>query len=348
MDSNDDFAVTVAIPTFRRPRLLQRAIRSALEQEGVRARICVFDNCSGDETEGLVRGMAVLHPQIRYYRHERNIGAAANFEFAMRSIVTPYFSLLSDDDYLLPGFYQRALGALEAYQDAAFWAGITLNADTSGNVWDARVASWPREGVFRPPAGALAMTGGRAPVWTGVLFRRRVIDRFGLPDPETLGPSDLDFLLRIAMQAPYLVEKFPAAVFTLNPDSYSSTQPLSSFWPGWKRMIEKVRSALAEDVPTKEALARALDEDAKRMLFRRGANALASRRLEFAGEAAGVLASHYGAQAHALMLRSGVVACRAIPGVQWLVQASYRRMERRLIESRAGILKQYSGLTRLD
>ena len=65
----------------------------------------------------------------------------------MSRLETPFFSLLSDDDYLLPGFYKRAVAALNAHPEALFWAGITLNVDTRNTIWDARVAEWPSYGV---------------------------------------------------------------------------------------------------------------------------------------------------------------------------------------------------------
>ena len=194
--------VTTLIPTFRRPELLKRAIVSAREQRGPGVRIKVFDNDSGDETAAVVATLARGHVDLQYHVHDSNIGAAANFAFAMRNIETPYFSILSDDDYLLPDFYARAVAALERQRDAAFWAGITLNVDARGKVWDARVAGWPREGLYSPPEGAFLMTSGRAPVWTGVLFRTDVLTDWGYPDHEAGGPFDLDFLLRLAASRP--------------------------------------------------------------------------------------------------------------------------------------------------
>lgn len=338
--------VTVAIPTYRRPRLLKRAIQSALDQQGVDVRVHVFDNCSGDGTAELVREIARSNPRVSYHCHERNLGAAANFDFAMNSMDTPYFSLLSDDDYLLPDFHRRAVSALERQPDALFWAGITLNVDEDGLIWDARLERWPREGLFLPPEGALAMTGGMAPVWTGVLFRREVIQRFGLPDHETLGPSDLEYLLMLAANGPYLVEKHPSAVFTLNASSYSATQPLSGFWPGWQRMIAKVRVNPALAPPDRERLARALDADARGILFRRGANALAKGRLDYAIDAAQALDTHYGQRSRARLLRLSAWSCARIPGAQALVGGLYRRAEARILASRSQMRARYAGLIR--
>ena len=47
--------VTTIITTYRRPRLLRRAIRSALNQTMPRVRVCVYDDRSDDETADVVR-----------------------------------------------------------------------------------------------------------------------------------------------------------------------------------------------------------------------------------------------------------------------------------------------------
>ena len=203
--------ITAVIPTFQRPRLLQRAVTSVLEQQGAPLKVCVYDNASGDETAAAVESIAVKDSRLRYHCHATNIGGAANFEFGLRHVETPFFSILSDDDYLLPDFYQRALAGLAAHPGAMFWAGVVLNVDMDGVIWDARMTRWQREGLFVPPEGFISMTGGMAPTWTGIVFRREVLDREGFPDPETRGPADLEYCLRLAARFSYVVEKHPSA-----------------------------------------------------------------------------------------------------------------------------------------
>jgi|SRR6185312_6715189 len=335
--------ISTIIPTYRRPVLLRRAIASAVEQRGVDVRVCVFDNCSGDETAEVVHGMAQEHVRIRYHCHAHNIGAGANFDFAMRSVDTPFFSLLSDDDYLLPGFYQRALAALAENPQAMFWVGETLCVDERGTIWDARVNRWSREGMFNPPEGLMAMMHGRAPTWTGVVFRRELVDRIGFPDQETLGPSDLDFMLRAASQ-PFVLSKSPSAVYMLNPESFSATQPLSAFWPGWQKMFLKVKDNEALDEYTRDAALRALHEDAQRMLFRRGANALAGGRYDFAREAAQALQDCYRMTGRSWTLRLLASLCDSVPSVQRLYAQAYRGWERHLVASRADLEAKYGYL----
>jgi glycosyltransferase involved in cell wall biosynthesis len=336
--------ITTVIPTYRRPRLLKRAITSAAGQEGVDARIAVFDNCSGDDTSEVVSMLAQRYPQVIYHSHSHNLGAVANFEFGVRSVDTPFFSILSDDDYLLPGFYRRALTGLAAHPEAMFWVGTTLNVDERGTIWDARIARWPRAGIYVPPDGVMAMTGGMAPTWTGILFRREVLELAGFIDPETVGPSDLDYTLRLGARFPYLLERDPVAVFTLNSEGFSATQPLSSFWPGWLKMFRNVQGLPGLNLDDRERLVSALHIDAQRMLFRRGINALAAGRRDYACEAAEALEMHYSQSARAAFLRGLASGCGRIPGMQPALTQVYRLLERQIVRSRKQLQQRYGHL----
>lgn len=336
--------ITTVIPTYRRPQLLERAICSAAGQEGVDVKVAVFDNCSGDDTGEVVAALAQRYSHVSYHLHSRNLGAAANFDFGVRSVGTPFFSILSDDDYLLPGFYRRALSGLAAHPEAMFWVGTTLHVDVRGTVVDARVAGWPRAGIYKPPEGAMAMTGGAAPTWTGIVFRREVLELAGFIDHETLGPSDFDYTLRLGARFPYLLEQVPVAVFSLNPEGFSATEALSSFWPGWLKMFRNVGEFSGLAPAERERLLAALHADAQRMLFRRGIRAVVAGRLDFARDAADALAFHYMQHGRARVLRGLALSCARIPGARFALRQAYHQMERCIVRSRKELQKKYGHL----
>lgn len=340
--------ITTVIPTYRRAKLLRRAIESALDQEGPALLVHVFDNNSSDETSAEVAAIAVRDPRLRYHKHESNIGAAANFEFGLRSVATPYFSILSDDDYLLPGFYRRALEELEAQPEAMFWAGMTLNVDEGGKIWYARVDQWAREGLFTPPEGLMAMLHGRFPIWTGIVFRRTVFDAIGFPDRATLGPSDFDFMLKAGARFKYILRKFPAAAFTLHSASFSSTQPLMSFWPGWQQIFRNIEANTDLSPNLKSRVLRELNRDARRMLFRCSANALSLRRYDYCRDAAAAFENQYGKGPRPAFLRLLTAICASLPGMQRVYTAAYRWAERCLVQSRSDLEIRFGHLIRRD
>ncbi len=326
--------LTTVIPTFRRPSLLQRAVESAASQAtSFPFTVDVFDNASSDHTGDVVAALRDEFANVRYTCREHNIGATANFTRAVASVESPYFSLLSDDDYVLPGFYERAVAALEREPQAAFWAGVTLAVGPDQKIWFARGLDYPCDGVYPAGDGAVRMTGGRAPTWTGIVFRTSAVTAAGFIDCRTGGPSDLDFLLRLACRYPYMVERVPVAVFSLNPSSFSATQPLESFWPGWQQLI--ANAALEPDIErdVRDRLLAALARDARRMLFRRGLHAAANRRRRFASDASAALIQDCRAPVAGWVVHLAALFARPALSAG-LMRAAYRGIERFLVASR--------------
>jgi hypothetical protein len=200
--------------------------------------------------------------------------------------------------------------------------------------------------LFAPPEGLMQMMHGAALTWTGILFRREILANVGFLDQETLGPSDLDYMLRISARHPFLVYKVPSAVFTMNSASFSASQPMASFWPGWQKMFRNLASSPGLDARTKAEALAALHEDAKRMLFRRGANALAEGRYDFARDSATILRSQYSQTARAGLLRMLASWCERSAAAKRAYTGAYRFAERVIVKSRGTLQARYGHLLR--
>src|SRR5258708_39787124 len=114
--------ITTIIPTFRRPQLLRRAIQSSLAQSFTDLQVLVLDNASGDETAAVVTKLIKTDGRVKYHCHPENIGGGNNFQYGLQHVTTPFFSILSDDDILLPDFYVTAKQAFTAHPQASFVA----------------------------------------------------------------------------------------------------------------------------------------------------------------------------------------------------------------------------------
>src|ERR1700677_5313448 len=82
MNSNAP-TITTVIPTYRRPMLLKRAVRSVLAQTYPDLLVCIYDNASGDDTADVVSGLAQEDERARYCRNSENIGWLKNFAKGM-------------------------------------------------------------------------------------------------------------------------------------------------------------------------------------------------------------------------------------------------------------------------
>jgi glycosyltransferase involved in cell wall biosynthesis len=240
IQTNQPPLVTAVIPTYRRPHMLKRAIESVLTQTYPYVRVCVYDNASGDETEAFVRELAQSDPRVYYYGHASNIGAMRNFLYGMERIDTPFFSFLSDDDWLLPRFYETALREFQKYPESRF---VSLGCIVTDGQHILRRPSINRRcaGYYQPPQGFLVMLRDWLLVtWTSILFRREVIDEVGLVPKVDCLPIDLEYLLQISIQSPFFVSPEPGAMYMDNLTGHSSQTNLEYLWPCYLDLIDRV------------------------------------------------------------------------------------------------------------
>jgi len=160
----------------------------------------VVDNASTDETERVVKDF-MADTRIRYVRQPRNIGMLANWAFAISSVKTDYFCVLSDDDIVLPEFFRSTLDELQADPKLGMSLGSTSCVDFSGDIHCLAPSNMP-VGYYPAGQGASAMVDGQHPSSTGVLFRTECVQRVGGFNTEAHYLGDLDMMLRVAMDFP--------------------------------------------------------------------------------------------------------------------------------------------------
>ncbi|MBV8222330.1 MAG: glycosyltransferase family 2 protein [Candidatus Eremiobacteraeota bacterium] len=322
--------ITTVIPTYRRPALLRRAIESVLAQSYQDVQVRVYDNASGDTTTREVADIAARDARVTLVRRAENIGAAENFIRAFDDVSTPLCSFLSDDDYVLPGFFARAVSALDENPGAGFFAGSTLEHDVEGGVRFAPLLSWPREGRYEPSESVLRMLGNKHPTWTGVVFRTQALRAAGGFDRAAAAVLDVDVELRVAARAPIVVSFAPCAVYTTHADSVLANQT-AAVAAGYERVLENI-----DAVPT-------LSPEVKRRFDARWRRQLRLKLVEIAvksqvrgdaaaaQEAARELCDRYGSRWLGGALAALLGTCARLPAAQSLL----RRFEARRVEARA-------------
>lgn len=125
--------VSIGISTYNRADgYLKEALGGAVAQTYPDLEIIVSDNCSDDDTEGVVRSFD--DPRIRYIRQERNIGANGNFNFCLEQARGAYFLLLHDDDRIDPDFVETLMDAARDRTDFGLLRTGVRTIDDEGNV----------------------------------------------------------------------------------------------------------------------------------------------------------------------------------------------------------------------
>ena len=311
-------SITTFIPTYRRPTLLARAIRSVLNQSYGQFDLFVYDNASGDETASVVREFVNRDARVHYHQHERNLGAVANFSYGLERVATPYFSILSDDDVLLPRFYETALRALQDYPVAMLAATQVLHVDPRGRVLEVQGASW-RPGLHRPGEALLEILEHGHPTWTGVLFRREIFATVGPLDQETGLASDLDFELRAAGECPIVLCVEPGAVFLTHAVGASFGPRLGDTIPTWLRIIKKIAADERISKPVRTQVAGELAHRLDQRLFTIAVGAARRGNLEEASRAASALAERPSGRRAGRVASAIVALCTYVPPARALL-----------------------------
>ena len=196
-------AVSVIVPTYRRPHLLPRALNSLLNQTFTDFELIVVDDGSGDETAEVVAGF--VDPRLRYICLETNGGVANARNQAVERAQGEWLVFVDDDDRVEPTFLAELVDLIShAPPTVGFvwsWKSIvelTATGERVIRVETYRVVSpQPIPGAdlpHRPRGGS-----------SGLVVRRRVFEEMGGFDPAFYSVDDTDLLLRMAVNYDYAV-----------------------------------------------------------------------------------------------------------------------------------------------
>jgi glycosyltransferase involved in cell wall biosynthesis len=109
--------ITVCIPTFNQAAFLGKAVRSALEQQGVTVEVWVADDASTDDTPSVMQAFA-SDPRVHYFRQPENLGIAANAGWVISQAETEFIVRLDSDDELEPDYCLHLTELLQSHPKA--------------------------------------------------------------------------------------------------------------------------------------------------------------------------------------------------------------------------------------
>jgi hypothetical protein len=136
--------VSIGLPVYNGGGLLARALDSILGQTFSDFEVIISDNASTDGTAGLCQQYAARDRRIHYVRHEKNLGAAKNFNYVFSLARGEYFKWAAHDDQISHDFLSICVSALDEDPGVvlAFTETQLINADGSSLIYDAAVEAF--------------------------------------------------------------------------------------------------------------------------------------------------------------------------------------------------------------
>lgn len=215
--------VSVVLPNYNDASSLPVAISALLAQDLPPDEIIVVDDCSSDESVPLLGRIAPVLPTLRLLRNRANLGVVASLNRGLSEAAGSYVYFGAADDWVFPDSFRRAVAALQAHPDLAFYCGDTVLYDAGTHrVIGTRPAARPRLSGGPVTSGAYTrlLRGSDNHLHTGsILFRRSLLGR-GLD--EELGSFADGFMARtLALDGGFYYDARIVAAWVVDGASFS-------------------------------------------------------------------------------------------------------------------------------
>lgn len=103
--------IDILLPYWGEFKYFKETVDSILLQTNQNWRLAVYDDCYPSHEAGLYI-KKLNDSRISYYRHKKNLGITANFNYAVRNASAEYCCIIGCDDILLPDYIERALNTI--------------------------------------------------------------------------------------------------------------------------------------------------------------------------------------------------------------------------------------------
>ncbi|MGH7179448.1 MAG: glycosyltransferase family 2 protein [Tepidisphaeraceae bacterium] len=207
--------ITIIVPTYNRPKLLELSLRSILAQDYDDFGVIVLDNHSTDETPRLVQSLMERDRRVRLVRQSQNIGILRNWNSTFSLNPSPYLSIFHDDDIMLPGFVRETVAALEANPTAGFVLVQVQYIDPTGEVTGVQdVGDLPDGLMSGLDLLELAVDGRHQGIFPpNIVMRASAVDPGLFESPHTICQFDLNLYNRMAARHDVFFIRKPLAQY---------------------------------------------------------------------------------------------------------------------------------------
>ena len=186
--------VSIIIPTYKRAKYIERAIKSILEQTYKNIEIIIVDDNNPD-TEDRKNMQKIMqqykeNSKIIYIQHEKNKNGAAARNTGLKIAKGDYITFLDDDDYFLKNRLEILVKSLEEKKE--------YNAAFTGVIFTTNGKITKKLEAKNPPSEEEALLKLEAFFGTGsnMFFRAEAIKKVGEFDETFLRHQDFEFMVR--------------------------------------------------------------------------------------------------------------------------------------------------------
>jgi hypothetical protein len=143
--------LSVILPNFNHAAFLPRCIEAVLDQSYTDLELVVIDDASTDNSREVIADYARRDPRVKFHVNPENRGVIATLNRALDLARGEYVFGAASDDYVLPGYFEKAMALFAAHPEAGIALGQVECVDDDGRVRLVAPGPWAEEACYLPP-----------------------------------------------------------------------------------------------------------------------------------------------------------------------------------------------------
>lgn len=129
--------LSIGLPVYNGEDYLRQSLEAVLGQTYEDFELVISSNASTDATDDICRSYQARDPRIRFFRQQRNIGAARNHDFVFQQSRGELFKWVSADDLYARELVARCVAILDKHPEAVLAHSWTAAVDGEGELFQA-------------------------------------------------------------------------------------------------------------------------------------------------------------------------------------------------------------------
>lgn len=177
------------MPNYNGALFLREALESLLAQEYPNFEIIVVDDCSTDESRGIIKEYE--EKGVRIFRNDTNLGIPKTRNRLLKEVSpnATYIAILDSDDRMLSGRLEKQVAYLEGHPRAGAVGSWATLIDAQGSIIGER--QYPKNSTRR---GAVCFN---PLAQSATMLRKEAVDDIGIYDERFKRVQDHEYFLRM-------------------------------------------------------------------------------------------------------------------------------------------------------
>ncbi len=143
--------LSVILPNYNHAAYLPRCVEAILNQTYTDLELVVIDDASTDNSREVLADYARRDPRVKFHVNPKNSGVIATLNRALDLARGEYVFGAASDDYILPGYFEKAMALFAAHPEAGIALGQVECVDDDGRVRLVAPGPWAEEACYLPP-----------------------------------------------------------------------------------------------------------------------------------------------------------------------------------------------------